>query len=221
MILYVNGDSHSYGYDAGGPKFSYGQHIANHLGAEFVCQAKPGGSNPRIIRTTRAYLKNNKPDLIIIGWSGWEREEWEHNGYYFDVNGSGIDTQAWPLATPDEIRERYKHWVVTTAVEWHEAEVRAHQLIKEFHYELKQLEIPHLFFNCFSYFKQIPFDWLESNWGDNYIKPYDEDFTYYYWLENQGFKPSNPKFFHYGADAHLAWANFLLTKLPNESIITK
>lgn len=221
MILYVNGDSHSYGTDAGGPKFSYGQHLADHLGAEFVCQAKPGGSNPRIIRTTRAYLKNNKPDLIVIGWSTWDREEWEYNGYYFDVNGSGLDTQAWPTSTPDEIRQRYKQWVVTTAIEWYEAEVRAHQLIKEFHYELEQLEIPHLFFNCFSYFNQIPFDWVESNWGNNYVKPYDEDFTYYYWLERQGFKPSNPKFFHYGADAHLAWANFLLTKLPNESIITK
>lgn len=211
MILYVNGDSHSAGTDAGGPKFSYGQRLANHLGAEFVCQAKPGGSNPRIIRTTRDYLKDNRPDLIVIGWSGWEREEWEYNGCYFDVNGSGTC----PTSHPDEFRERYKHWVVniSTATEWYNIEVRAYQLIKEFHLELKQLEIPHLFFNCFSYFKHIHLSSSEFNWGNNYINPYEKDFTYYYWLENLGYKPDRPDSQHLGPDAHLAWAKFLLTKL--------
>ena len=47
----------------------------------------------------------------------------------------------------------------------------------------------------------------------NYINPYDQNLTYYYWLENSGYKPSNPKFYHYGADAHLAWADFILPNI--------
>ena len=37
--------------------------------------------------------------------------------------------------------------------------------------------------------------------------------TYYEWLKNQGFKPVNPEVYHYGADAHRAWADFLLPKI--------
>ena len=42
MILYVNGDSHSAGHDAGGPAHSYGKHIADWLSANFVCDAIAG-----------------------------------------------------------------------------------------------------------------------------------------------------------------------------------
>ncbi len=215
MILYVNGDSHSYGQDAGGPKFSYGQRLADHLKAEFVCHARSGASNARIIRTTREYLANNKPDFIIIGWSTWEREEWEFNGYYFDVNGSGHQV------LHKDLENRYKEWVVTTATNWRAHEQTAHKTIWEFHQELEQMNIPHLFFNCYSYFEIIGAGaYPKHDWSNSYLAPYDKTQTYYYWLESQGYKPSNPAFFHYGPDAHRAWANFLLTKLTNESIIT-
>jgi hypothetical protein len=48
------------------------------------------------------------------------------------------------------------------------------------------------------------------DWLDCYVDPYDQWSTYYFWLERKGYTPVNPKFYHYGADAHVAWAEFLL-----------
>jgi len=211
LILYVNGDSHSYGEDAGGLEYSYGKNLSNKLNATFVCDARSAASNDRIIRTTREYLTSNRPDIIVIGWSAWEREEWEYNGEKFDVNGTGLDT------VPDALHQRYKEWVANEATDWWSKEQLAYKNIVNFHQELSQLELPHLFFNCYSYFEIIGRTWPNKyDWGINYIGPYDRDQTYYFWLEKQGFKPSNPKYDHYGADAHVAWADFLypfLTKL--------
>jgi hypothetical protein len=98
LILYVNGDSHSAGAEAinsfafanDDPQYkylgrvphpdnlfvSYGNILAKNLSAELYCDAESDSSNDLIIRTTKHYLKNNRPDLIVIGWSTWEREEW-------------------------------------------------------------------------------------------------------------------------------------------------
>ena len=97
MILYVNGDSHTAGAEAANPHafanddprynylgrlphpdnllVSFGNILAKNLSAELYCDAESASSNDRIIRTTRHYLRTNQPDLIVIGWSTWEREE--------------------------------------------------------------------------------------------------------------------------------------------------
>jgi hypothetical protein len=210
MILYVNGDSHSAGHDAGGPEFSYGRHVADALSAEFVCDALAGCGNDRIIRTTKEYLKTTTPDFVIIGWSTWEREEWLHEGQAYMVAGGGHSQ------LPVELQERYKQWVIKldTVSEQHRIEDVAHNKIWRFHLELTEQRIPHLFFNCYSHFfythQHVK---PKYPWGNVYIDPYDQNMTYYFWLEQQGFKPANPKFYHYGADAHIAWADFLLPKI--------
>ena len=73
MLLYANGDSHT------APR-SYIDIIGEEFAFEFVNQAQGGCSNASIIRRTRDYLKHTIPDLVIIGWSTWEREEWEQDG---------------------------------------------------------------------------------------------------------------------------------------------
>ena len=45
-----------------------------------------------------------KPDLVIIGWSTWEREEWLHEGTYYQVTASGTDD------VPPELHSKYKKW---------------------------------------------------------------------------------------------------------------
>ena len=216
MILYVNGDSHSYGHDAGGPQFSYGKHLADKLHADFICHAKSGSSNSRIVRTTREYLKTNTPNCIIIGWSTWEREEWLHNGQYFSVDGSGCSN------LPKELQQQYKNWVITKDHNNLADEQLAHQEIWNLHLELLEKQIPHLFFNCYLYFENINiFNQPKFDWGDNYLNPYDT-VTYWNYLNGQGFKSN--KWHHFGADAQETWANYLypyLTKIINESIITK
>ncbi len=229
MILYVNGDSHSAGAEAvntycfakddpnlrlSGRKphpnnlaVSYGQRLADSLGYDLVCQAESASSNDRILRTTRDYLKSNTPDLVIIGWSTWEREEWFYNDQYWQVNAGGIG-EDWP----DAVKQRYRDWI--HSIDYHKKEQEEHDKIRQLHLDLT--DIPHLFFNSYLAFKFTN----KQDWGINYLSPYDDNQTYYHWLSNQGCHTVNPSSYHFGADAHQAWANHL-TKIINESIITK
>jgi hypothetical protein len=231
VILYVNGDSHTAGAElvhvngrflvfreddskewavigeARGRdphpeclKRSYGQLLANQIGAEFVCDAVSASSNARILRTTREYLKHSRPDYVIIGWSTWEREEWWHEGTerYWQVNGGGVGHD-WP----QEFKDRYKDYVAN--IDFTQCQQRCQQDIWQLHVDLNQLDIPHLFFNTFSHFDRVD----RLIWGDAYYDPYWKDSTYFEWLRIRGFQPVNPDSFHYGPDAHQAWADFL------------
>ena len=60
MKLYVDGDSHSAGHDAGGPNSAYGKHIADALGYDYICAAVAGCSNDSIIQRTLNFLQFNK-----------------------------------------------------------------------------------------------------------------------------------------------------------------
>lgn len=227
MIVYVNGDSHSAGAQAVNPycfanddalyvglgrqahpdnlRVSYGCEIANKLNAMLDCDAESASSNARIIRTTRDYLKNNSPDLIIIGWSNWTREEYLYDGIYWQIAGVGVGLD-WPAA----VVEWHRDWVINN--NYNQRVIESHNAIWEFHQELEH--IPHLFFNCYDTFTQVP----KRDWGDSYVGPYDHELTYRAWLNNRGFQTVNPGSHHYGADAHRAWAEFLYT---NYDIICK
>ena len=233
MILYVNGDSHSTGAEAvnkycfaeDDPQYkylgrlphpdnlfvSYGNVLAKNLSAELYCDAESAGSNDRIIRTTKHYLRNNRPDLIVIGWATWEREEWFNEGQYWQINAGGVGAD-WP----DAVKQQYKYWVLNAqpykrANFWHEE-------IYKLHLELLDKNIKHLFFNTYTAFN---YDFItQFNWKYNYLNPYLDDYTYYHWLSNQGFETVNPNSFHFGPDAHHAWANHL-TNIIKESIMVK
>ena len=223
MILYVNGDSHSAGAEAvnsycfaeddplyralgriphpDNERASYGCLIANELGAILHCDAESASSNARIIRTTRDYLANEgRPDAVIIGWSTWEREEWLLDNRYWQVNAGGVGHD-WP----EEIKERYKKYIVQ--IDWDCYERAAHDEIFAFHNELTNLEIPHLFFNCYSDFQNQ----VMQDWNGCYVEPYDPDMTYWKWLTDNGFESNQS--YHFRADAHRKWAEFLLPHL--------
>lgn len=206
MLLYVNGDSHSAGHDAGGPSYSYGKHLSDTLGYNFICDAVPGCSNSSIIARTKNFLENNNPNLVVIGWSTWERETWKYQDKLYNITASGTDT-----VHPDLV-DKYKQWVIdsTTSDFQIKKEEENHIKIWDLHQWLKEKNIKHLFFNCYSHFFYTrSFNKPTLDWGNNYIDPYDKYSTYYFWLEQQGFKPANPRFFHYGPDAHKAWAAHL------------
>jgi hypothetical protein len=215
MILYVNGDSHSEGHDAGGPDFAYGRYVADALNAEYVCDAVAGCGNDSIIDRTLKYLESNTPDLIVIGWSTWEREAWFWNGQPYNFTSSGTDS-VHPM-----LQEFYKEWVIDSVKPYvqRQRERDAHTKIYLFHKLLQSKNINHLFFNSYSFFfYNLQYNDPKYYWGDNninYVHPYDLKMTYYEWLKNQGFKPVTPEFYHYGADAHEAWADFLLPKIKS------
>ena len=228
MILYINGDSHSaageavnsycfaeddtrYSYMGRAPhpdnlKVSYGAELSKILKAKLICQAESASSNDRIIRTTREFLKqptNDKP-FVIIGWSTWEREEWLHNGTYWQVNLGGVGKD-WPA----EIKERYRPWIMNIHMKYKMREWN--QKIWDFHQELSSQEIKHFFFNTFEDLGVKEDE--RKDWGNSYLAPYDYDQTYYNWLMSRGFKPVKPGSYHFGPDAHFAWAQHLIKPL--------
>ena len=208
MMLYVNGDSHSHGgLLHANEKFA--SIVADAIGYDVLNVAQGGASNARIMRTTQEYLDNNVPELILIGWTTWEREEWSHQDQYYNVNSSGHD----PL--PTDLQQLYKNWVIEQTPEMLNAKsMYWHNLIFEFHQELIQKNIKHLFFNCMYNFLQ-PAGHL--NWGSNFIEPYNNDASYYWWLTKQGL--SADKWYHFGAAGHAAWAKRLIDHIQEQKII--
>lgn len=236
MILFVNGDSHAAGAEAVSPHgfaeddgscwgmgqqphpdnlaVSFGAELARLMQARFVCHAQSGGSNARIIRTTGDWIQQNPNKLadtvMLIQWSTWERQEWFHQGQWWQVNASGTDH------VPVDLQKKYRQYVID--VDWTQCTRQAHEDIWQFHCDLDQAKIPHVFFNANSHFGgthlqnnlPVPIISNPQSWGSSYIGPYDGACTYHSVLIHNGFKMVDPSTYHFRADAHCFWANFLL-----------
>jgi hypothetical protein len=209
MILYVNGDSHSQGVGVQIHE-SYPVIVAKEFGLDIVNDAQSGASNARILRTSKEYLASNQtPDLIVIGWSTWEREEWQHENQYYNVNSSGHD----PL--PKILEHSYKKWVIEQTPEiLNKKSLHWHKEIFQFHKELLQKNIKHIFFNCMYNFFQIE-DKLD--WDMNFIGPYDNDSSYYWWLTQQGYE--SDKWYHFKASGHQAWGDRLISYIKEHKLL--
>lgn len=234
MILYVNGDSHTAAAEAVNPhafaeddnrwsymgrlphpdniKVSWGKVLADTLKATFICNAESAASNTRIMRTTRQWLLDNpqayRDTLMIIQWSTWERQEWLIDGVYYQVNASGIDV------VPESHQEQYKQYIAN--IDYGKTVVDAHKDIWNFHQELKLLGVNHVFFNGNSSFQGIQ---SKLDWGTSYIKPYDAAGTYHGWLRNNGYDTVSPDSWHFGADAHSFWANYMLQYIIDNKLL--
>lgn len=230
MIIYVNGDSHAaaaecvnacafaeddgFYYGLGRKphpdnlRASFGVELANQMYAILDCDAESASSNHRIMRTTREYLNRSEPDLVIIQWSTWEREEWLIDNTYYQINASGIDD------VPESHQQQYKEFVVN--VDWVAKTQQAHTDIWNFHQELG--DIPHVFFNGNNHFASI----LDRrDWGTSYIGPYDPALTFNSVLRDQGFNTVNDNSWHFGPDAHCFWGDYLLQYINSNNIIQK
>jgi hypothetical protein len=148
--------------------------------------------------------------LLVIQWSTWEREEWLHNGTYYQVNASGIDH------VPPELQEKYRHFIV--GLDWEVKTQEAHDKIWAFHQELCERKIRHVFFNGNTDFSKIASQ-QRHDWGSAYIAPYDPELTYNAWLKNNGFATVSPDSYHFGADAHAAWSRFVLQYIVNNNLM--
>jgi len=244
MILYINGDSHAAGAEAVTPHAwaeddgdlwghgrvphptneaaSFGAILSNLLKVERINQSQSGGSNPRILRTTREWIHTNPSMLdkvfMLIQWSTWEREEWFYDNIWWQVNASGVDT------VPSALVQRYKEFVAN--VDWTIVTRRAHEEIWAFHHELTELGIPHLFFNANSHFGgthlhnnlQVPIISEQRDWNKSYISPYSVDYTYNKVLLDNGFSRVNPESYHFGADAHCFWGKYLLQYIQSNQL---
>jgi hypothetical protein len=232
MILYVNGDSHTAAAEAvnnhafamddselffmgraphpANLKVSWGKKLSQSLKTSFHCGAESASSNQRIIRTTREWLAQprNQDALVVIQWSTWEREEWLHDGVYYQVNASGIDH------VPPELQQRYKEFVVS--VDWRKCTEYWHNEIWTLHQELKQQNVPHVFFNGNNSFESVH---EHRDWGTNYVEPYTNAGTYTSVLQKNNYHTVSPESWHFGEDAHSFWANYVLQYIVRNQII--
>ena len=235
MILYANGCSHTaaaeavlpYGFAEDDGKLyhlgrrphpvnleaSWCTHLARDLSMTLVCDAESASSNDRIIRTTHEWIANNPDKLsdtfMVIQWTTWEREEWLHNGTYYQVNASGVD---W---VPKDLQLRYKQYVANhdywaKTQEWYKK-------IWELHVELSDRKVTHLFYNGWSTFSDIP---DKKDFGKSYLGPYSRDLSYNSVLVNNGFEWVSPNSYHFDAKGHCFWANYVLQYIKQHNLVT-
>lgn len=236
MILYVNGDSHTaaaeavnscaFAEDDGRYKHlgrlphpsnlaaSWGKYLSDVSKMAFKCDAESAASNTRIIRTTKKWLEDHAhliPEvLFIIQWSTWEREEWLIDGTYYQINASGIDD------VPDSHKESYKKWIAD--IDWKIVQKNSHEKIVDFYHYLSDQNARFVFFNGNNHFDTnivTPFD----GWKHHYVDPYNPKMTYNQWLLDHGYDTVSPKSWHFGQEAHAAWARFMLKYLVNNKLI--
>ena len=231
-MIYVNGDSHSagaeiienYAYAKDDRKYlaygrrahpeavlqTYGYRLSQAMNQGFFCEAESGSSNDRIIRTTRNFIENtdNKKNIhIVIGWSTWEREEWQlTDTEYLQVTSSGTDS------VPESMEEEYKEWVVAqTEKELDRKTALWHKRIYDFHMELRDQNIKHTFFNTYLEFDNIAVPVPDRReWHNQFINPYDQDYTFFYYLKNKGIDTVNENSYHYGINGHREWTKVVL-----------
>jgi hypothetical protein len=163
------------------------------------------------MRTTRAWLQQQdtlKDTLVIIQWSTWERQEWQHDDVYYQVNASGIDH------VPPVLAEQYRDFVV--GVNWQECRQQVHDEIWQFHQELRLNHVRHVFFNGNSDFSGVA---NPHDWGVHYMAPYDPDNTYDRVLKNHGFPTVRPDSWHFGEAAHCFWAEHVLNYIKHNNLV--
>ena len=213
MILYVNGDSNSAGADLVDRSQSWPQLLADRLGFTLINESKSGASNPGIMRVTSdAIAHSDKNTLVMIGWTSWEREEWFHQNQYYNVNSGGHDT------LPTELQEQYKEWITKQNPASQAAKsLQMHSQIHRLHRSLIDRRIPHLFFNALMPFQHNLLDPNQLDWHKNYIGPYDNDLSYYWYLKNHGQKPNKNN--HYGKDAQGIWADVLYNHIKEKELV--
>lgn len=233
MILYVNGDSHtaaaeamnSYAFAEDDPRLahlkrlphpdnlavSWGRLLSENLKAVFCCEAESASSNHRILRTTKSWIEKNKNNLsrtfMIIQWSTWEREEWLHDGVYYQVNASGIDHV--PLA----LAETYKKFVAE--VDWHSKTQYWHDQIWQLHNDLDQLGVKHVFFNGNSDFSKIK---QQHDWNSSYLNPYSKEGTFSE-IVSKKYATVAPNSYHFGQEGHRFFAQFMLKYCIDNQLI--
>lgn len=207
-MIYFNGDSHTNGY---GVELNqrYSHHVATYFNHASENHSQGGASNQRILRTTREYLQTQRPDLIVIGWTTWEREEWTFNNQFYNVNSSGYD------ALPAELEEEYRLWVSKQNED--SLKIKSdywHNEIWKFHQELSDKSINHVFFNCMYNFFDVD---NQHNWNHSFIGPYDNNMSYYWYLQSHGYTTDH--LYHYKSDGHKQWATVLIDFIESNKLL--
>ena len=234
MILYVNGDSHTAAAEAvnthafacddgqlwqlgrrphpDNERVSWGYQLAGLLDSSLINQSESASSNDRIMRTAVRWINQNQRFwdrlMVVIQWSTWERQEWIIDGEHYQINASGIDQ------VPESHQDLYRQYIID--IDWKRCTHYWHDQIWQFHQTLQQHRIAHVFFNGNTDFSCIS---DRKDWNSNYINPYQKQGTFDSILRDHGYPTVNPQSWHFGADAHCFWAEYMLQYLHDHEIL--
>ena len=216
MHILFNGDSNMKGEELENKDLSMAGFITKLYNATATNLSASGASNDRIYDSTWQYLQTNSaPDLVVVGWTSYDREQWYFNNEFQEINRLDVGQRI-----PEEFRQRYQFW--KNHVE-HDPDWRRimgyywHNKIYNLHMWLYERKIPHLFFHTFDSFV-IPDQKEHLNWHHNFFNPYNQNYCYISWCNEHGYKQITPGWYHYNEDAHAKWANIMIEYMRTHSI---
>ena len=218
--LYINGDSHTAGTylnDWYNHEKCFGALLSKKYNLNYINQAIAGGSNDRIIRTSKEHLTECDPKetIILIGWSTFERTEWFYKGEWYQICGQ----------PQYEIKEKYldRLWEDYTNSFWKGVNenqmeektfylsraIEAQYRIKEFGEWLTERKFKHLFFHAHSSFfskkNSFQIEWPNNIWLQN--QPYNPAVSFCSYALSKGHTPD--KWWHFDYNAHSDYAKFI------------
>jgi len=217
MKILFNGDS-----NMSGAEVSYEESTAytltQLLGAtDSVNLSLTGCSNDRIYDTTIEYLKENTPDMIVIGWTEPHRIQW----FDYDV-GELIEMNEYEISIrPYTEKQRARAETVRDLMKLNSSygehqSIYWHNKIFNLHEMLRYKNIPHLFFNAFELFHPVR-EQYHFDWNNNYFKPYYT--AYRAWGIENNKEEVTPGHFHFVGEAQIEWANILYNYIKEKNII--
>jgi hypothetical protein len=229
MKIYFNGDSYVAGAELTRPATQgFAAKLSTKLNATFINQAESGSSNTLILRKMHEYLyqykqNNTFPDLIVIGWSEFTREDWFINGEYKSISLTGPMFRSHDPAS-------FKNWEDTMHLNGnfiHQMCKFYNRAIYNFHQELQHLNIPHVFFNAIHSLNRLeekrgdfrrddPV--LKFDWGNSYFHPYDNSLTWQTWAFKNNYVPVTPEFRHFREDCQDAWTEIIYNYIKEKNI---
>ena len=168
--------------------------------------AKCGASNHWILDKINHTLDNIDQYLdpiFFIGWTQWEREEWEWGNEEISV----CIGPHFPV--PADLEQRYCEWrdgMTNSTIQdmrdvWH-------KIIHTVHLRMTDMNIPHQFWSTYDNFVgKSGKDQLD--WSGNFFMPYDINGCMSSWYKSQNIDPVPGDIWHWPAEASTIWGNTL------------
>jgi hypothetical protein len=213
--LYVNGDSHTSGtyldmWDNYNDCFA--GLLSKRLGLKYINHALAGGSNARIIRTSKEYLEKqgNKDTIVLIGWSHPIRTEWYINNKWLQI----APGELYEVKQNPYLHKMWKAYINTlwddkfNAIHLNRT-VEQKYMIAEFSKWLYDKGMKHLFFHAkhsFFYKKNIfEMEWTSNPWLHK--QPYNPTIAFCDFCQSKGHVADEHS--HYSMEAHKDYADFV------------
>lgn len=226
MKIFVNGDSHTCGSELYFPtQDGYAYRLADLLNGEIIGNPALGGAgNDNIERTTMEFLnecKGDYPDLIIIGWSEFNRTDWLYKGRLTTYLSNDL-----PPKLSEEIdknRYYFEREFFNTDTARHILSGYFQSRIYNFHCYLEHLKIPHLFFMAVDglgdFAESVQGEIYHFDWDNKFWNPYEPkpNNSFLHWGINKGY--AETKWHHLPEEAHEEFANILYNHLLEHNII--